>query len=51
MSLWLSPVVVADVSWHRSRVGIGQLEEFGLQSCVEGSGGECKVKLGGELRG
>src|SRR6218665_1032313 len=31
---------------NRSRIGIGQLEEFSLQSLVEISGGECKRRIG-----
>ena len=32
MGLRLQSVVMADASWRRSIIGIGQLEEFGLQS-------------------
>ena len=41
MGLRLQSVMMADVSWHRIRIGIVQLEEFGLQSWVECSRGEC----------
>jgi len=47
---WLKLVVMADVSWHRSRFGIGWLEEFDLQLLVEYSRGECKRRIG-EIKG
>src|SRR6218665_2382896 len=31
VGLWLLPVLVADVSRRSSRIGMGQLEEFGLK--------------------
>ena len=47
-------LMMADVWWRRSRIGIGQLDEFGFQSYVEciveesASGGDRVGDLGGQ---
>src|SRR6218665_72608 len=38
--------MMADVSWCRSRTGIGYLQEFCFQSLMESSRGECERKIG-----
>src|SRR6218665_3424778 len=38
--------MMADVSWCRSRTGIGYLQKFCFQSLMESSRGECERKIG-----
>src|SRR6218665_346276 len=38
--------MIADVWWCRSGTGIGYLQEFCFQSCVECSRGECERRIG-----